>query len=298
MKDTSLPEKDIEKLKLVLKAKEFAVTNLHLNPGSGYEYFVKLDRNAVGWNVSGTKELEFRSYTWWFPIVGSVPYLGFFDEGLAKEEELALQKKGYETRIRITGGYSTLGYFSDPIFSPQLQNGDWNLVGLVFHEMAHATVYLNGESIFNESYAEFIEEKGIELFFGKEGREWKEFQSSKIRNQKVKKIMLEYSNILKKLYESSKTDSEKREEKKSILEKFKIDLANLFSENPAFQKKILEKQWNNEDFVGYLRYSSLETFFQSEFEKAKGEFEKFHKLVPTTWKELSKEERNRLLNQN
>jgi len=31
-------------------------------------------------------------------------------------EEQELKKKGLDTRLRITAGYSTLGWFSDPLY--------------------------------------------------------------------------------------------------------------------------------------------------------------------------------------
>lgn len=67
--------------------------------------------------------------------------------------------------MRITAGYSTLGWFSDPVLSPQLRMTEDELVSLVIHEMSHATVYFPGDSNFNESYASFVEEIGTEKFY-------------------------------------------------------------------------------------------------------------------------------------
>ena len=67
------------KLKLIQKVREFAVKEIHLNPKGGFEYFTKLDREEVGWNVSASYPLKFESYTWWFPFAGTVPYKGYFE---------------------------------------------------------------------------------------------------------------------------------------------------------------------------------------------------------------------------
>lgn len=96
---------------------------------------------------------------------GIVPYKGYFDLEKAKEEENKLIEKGLDTRLRITAGYSTLGWFSDPVLSPQLRMTEDELVSLVIHELTHATVYFPGDSNFNESYASFVEEIGTEKFY-------------------------------------------------------------------------------------------------------------------------------------
>jgi predicted aminopeptidase len=80
-----------------------------LNPKGGFEYFTNLDREEVGWNVSASYPLKFESYTWWFPFAGTVPYKGYFDLAKAKDEEKNLIEKGFDTRVRITAAYSTLG---------------------------------------------------------------------------------------------------------------------------------------------------------------------------------------------
>src|SRR5262245_24347791 len=47
------------------------------------------------WNVSACAPLSFESKTWWFPIVGRVPYLGYFDRGRADRTAQSLRKKGW-----------------------------------------------------------------------------------------------------------------------------------------------------------------------------------------------------------
>ena len=53
-------------------------SKLGLNVGELYAT-VALGWDYTIWNVSASEPLSFQSATWWFPIVGTVPYLGFFE---------------------------------------------------------------------------------------------------------------------------------------------------------------------------------------------------------------------------
>lgn len=288
----NLPSSQKERLEFVLKTKEFGVEHLHLSPDSGFVYYVELDREEVGWNVSASYPLEFRSYTWWFPIAGEVPYKGFFDYDRALEEEKKLKQKGLDTRIRVTGGYSTLGWFSDPIFSPQLKWAYPRLAGLVLHEMSHATVYIPGDSKFNESYANFVEEKGVALFYQEETevKDYEKYRNSQKKQKESLELIRNTAVALQSIYESEITDSEKRKEKEKTIENFKSTALEMGLVPSEKETLFREKDWNNEDFIGVLRYKSGKKFFESKFQEAKGDFSLFHRLV-RDYEKLSPEEK-------
>lgn len=205
-----------------------------------------------------------------------------------------------DTRIRITAGYSTLGWFEDPIFSSQLEDTKpYEVASLVFHEMAHATVYFPGDSIFNESYASFVEEEGtfhfLESVEGKDSPIKKEILLKKEESQKLKKLLVSTANKLRTLYDSNLNDEKKFEGKKRILEEFKNSLLVSKEEFKTIRiEKLASKNWNNEDFVGYLRYHSGSDFFYKEFEKADRNFSKFQERMKSLI-DLSIEERKTLL---
>ncbi|AVQ13013.1 Putative aminopeptidase [Leptospira santarosai] len=298
LQDTNTKEELKTKLQQVETFREYGIKELALNPSSGFKSFVELDRKEIGWHVAACYPLRLESYTWWFPIAGTVPYKGFFDLEKAREEEKELKEKGFDTRIRITSGYSTLGWFEDPIFSSQL-NEPYEVASLVFHEMAHATVYFPGDSLFNESYASFVEEEGafryLESIEGKESPIKKEILLHKEESKKLKKLLVETAGKLRTLYETSSSDSEKLESKKKIISEFKAQLLSVKEEFKTIPtEKLASKDWNNEDFVGYLRYHSGSDFFRKEFEKADRNFAKFHENMRSLIN-LSNEERKKLL---
>ncbi|HNI98061.1 MAG TPA: aminopeptidase [Leptospiraceae bacterium] len=294
------PEKQKSKLKTIVHARLFALEKLSLNPKGGFEYFTSLDREEVGWHVTASYPLKFESYTWWFPIAGRVPYKGFFDYAMAKELEDSLISEGLDTRLRVTAGYSTLGYFSDPVLSPQLRLKDDELAALVFHEMAHGTVYFSDDSQFNESYASFVEDRGTELYY-----ETNDFSDRKEVLERRKNMRRETDIImreikitaqdLKKLYDSEKTDGDKLREKKEIIESFRTRILARRNEFKAADPERFRKaKLNNESFMGALRYSSGSLFFHEKFESAGRDFSKFHEEMKKLTV-LSKEQRAELL---
>ncbi|TGL87793.1 aminopeptidase [Leptospira congkakensis] len=294
-----LDSKTKQKLLLIREARNFAIGELALNEKGGFEYYTKLDREEIGWNVSASEAFEFKSYTWWFPIAGTVPYKGFFDKTMALSLEKELQSEGYDTRIRAIGGYSTLGWFSDPVLSPQLTWADHRLVGLVFHEMAHATAYLPGDSILNESYASYVEEKGVEIYYTKKEGEsslnLQKFKKDKIRREVTLDLLKKYAEELKTLYSSDLDLESKRIQKQSIIKNFKEEVIQKKLVPEEKSKEFLTREWNNEDFLGALRYHSGEVSFESLFIESEKNFLIFHKEVKKLF-DLPEEKHKEFLN--
>jgi predicted aminopeptidase len=163
--DPRTPPERRAKLALVLQARTFADRTLGLAAGKSYTTFSQLDSDTLALVLSAAYRDEFRPRTWWFPIVGSVPYKGFFSESAARREIRRLEDAGFDTYLRPTSAFSTLGWFNDPVVSPVLRYGDVDLVNTVVHEIFHNTLYLSGQAQFNESVATFVGGRGAVDFF-------------------------------------------------------------------------------------------------------------------------------------
>ena len=67
------------RLRLVLAARGFAADSIKLRTGDSFTTYSHLERDTLVLVVSGAYRDKLEAYTWWFPIVGRVPYKGFFD---------------------------------------------------------------------------------------------------------------------------------------------------------------------------------------------------------------------------
>lgn len=166
---TTAPETR-RKLELVLQARDFAAHGIGLNAGQSYTTYSWVDSDTLLLVVSGSRRDRFQAYTWWFPIVGRVPYKGFFQFDAAHREAARLEAAGYDAYVRPAGAFSTLGWFNDPLLNTLLRYDDVSLVNTVIHELLHNTIFVPGQAAFNESFANFVGERGaIEFFCERDG---------------------------------------------------------------------------------------------------------------------------------
>lgn len=220
------------KLQLVLEARDFA-EKLGLNPGNSFRKYSKVDKDVLAWIVLGSKPDSFSLYTWWFPIVGTVPYKGFFSADDANRAARGLEAKGYETWVRGTDAFSTLGWFDDPVLSTILKQDDISIVNTVIHESVHSTLWIKGHVDFNESLANFIGTQGAVEFYrakvaacGPHNAECfdtaqKFFDASVLardRSLELSRFVNEIHRALHSLYKSDRTSEEKLAERQRIFE--------------------------------------------------------------------------------
>jgi predicted aminopeptidase len=154
-----------EKLKLVLDVRQYARDVLKFNVGGSYSSYSQVDRPDLTYIVMAAPKTELRPYTWWFLIIGNVPYKGFFSREEADAEIARLKAQGYDTTLRTSAAFSTLGWFDDPLLSHLLRYDKAILSEIVFHELFHNTLYVKGQGAFNESSANFVGHRAAIDFF-------------------------------------------------------------------------------------------------------------------------------------
>ncbi|MFC1661036.1 aminopeptidase [Gemmatimonadota bacterium] len=158
------------KLLLVREARIFAIEALELDAGDSYTTFTRLEKDTLAMVLSAAYQDRLAPKTWWYPVVGRVPYRGFFDFGAAEKARGELESDGFDTYLRPTSAFSTLGWFSDPLLSTLLRYDVVELVETVIHELSHNHLFVSGQVRFNESYATFVGRVGaIQFFCTREG---------------------------------------------------------------------------------------------------------------------------------
>lgn len=210
--------------------KAFAEKN-GLQPTESYETFVALDRSSVVYTVSAAPPLSLEPKRWTFPIAGEVPYLGWFDKHLAVQQARWLEADGYDVDVRGAAAYSTLGWFSDPVLSSMIESAPDALAELantILHESVHATVYIPGQSSFNEGLATYLGDELTVRFldsrFGENSPELREWQEGERRGKQVRKRFHEAYKELDALYKSELPDAEKLDKKATILADVRADV--------------------------------------------------------------------------
>jgi predicted aminopeptidase len=152
-------------LTIASEARRFARDSLRLDVGDSYTSFTQLESDTLALVLSAAYRDRLASRTWWFPIVGHVPYRGYFDEDDALEEQAKLEAEGFDTLLRPTAAFSTLGWFADPLLSSILGTDDVELVETILHELSHNHLFVSGRVQFNESFATFVGRVGAAEFF-------------------------------------------------------------------------------------------------------------------------------------
>ena len=153
------------KLGIVLAARSFAADSIGLRVKESFTQYTRVRRDTLVLVLSAVPKDQLRAHTWWFPIVGSVPYKGYFDFESARREQRKFESRGYDTYLRPAAAFSTLGWFNDPLLSTSLRGDTIGLAETVIHEVTHNTFYAAGQAPFNESFAEFVGVRGAAWFF-------------------------------------------------------------------------------------------------------------------------------------
>ncbi len=165
LNDRSLPPDEQERLRLVARIKTFGEKELGLTETDNYETVYLSSSQCPIYTVSAAPKDCLCQQTWWFPFVGDIPYLGFFDLERAKEERDRLAGQDLDVCIGLADAYSTLGWFKDPVTLNLIRGSTSDLAETILHEMTHTTLYLKGQGAFNEGLAVLVGKVGAYLFF-------------------------------------------------------------------------------------------------------------------------------------
>lgn len=262
--DTELSRADLSaevraKLKTVLRVREFARDRLGLNVGGAYSTVAQVDQGAIVWVVMAAPRDSLKPHTWWFPIVGNVPYRGYFDKADAVAEAEHMKRRGFDTMVRPAVAFSSLGFFNDPLLSNLLKLRRVELAGVIIHELFHRTYFLASDVMFDESAATYVGGAGAVKFFeAAEGENSADAEAARgvlASDMEFAAFLDRESKRLLKLYQSGLPEAEILERRAPIFASINADYARLKPRLSGLERFDLDKvELNNAVLINYLIY--------------------------------------------
>lgn len=285
LQDPSFPDSLKQKLRLIDEIREYAIDSLGLKDTKNYKTLYDQKNQEVMWVVQACEPFALQPKVWDFPIVGTVPYKGFFNKEKALGLRKELETEGYDVSVHNPGGWSTLGWFTDPILSGMLDRSEGDLASLIIHEMVHATVFVKDDVDFNENLADFIGDTAAYYFlkykFGADSKQYLDYLHSDRDYRKFTKHILRGTQSLDSLYNTLRPKEpieQKKEKKRAMIEKIvtSIDTLNLYTKRKGERmKKYLP---NNTFFMSYRLYKAKQDVFGVELaEKFNGDMRSYLK---------------------
>lgn len=245
-----------ERLRLVQAARRFSVDELGLPDNKSYRNYADIEREFVVWNVFAAPEFSLQPRQWCFPVAGCVAYRGYFSRDAAFRESERLKKHGYDVAVGGVSAYSTLGKFNDPVLSSMLSWDDIQLVGTLFHELAHQVLYVKGDSGFNESFATAVEEFGLERWLVSNGRpdDIDVYRQRRQLRQDLMALVADARDDLRAHFEAAIGDDEKRRLKAARLEQLAADISAEFARSGRDPSDWLSGELNNARLASMTLY--------------------------------------------
>ncbi len=251
-----------EKLRTILQVKEFS-SELGLTPRGSYSSYSDLKDLPPSYVITAVDSMSLTPITWWYPIVGSIPYKGYHDKEDAIEEAKEIKLKGYDVSVRDSIAFSTLGWFDDPVLQTVLKQDISNIIITVLHEIMHSTLWIPNHPDFNETMAEVIGLVSALEFAKKESPNLEEGIKKRFRYE------CEVSVLYEDTYQSLNNVFNSGEEKEIIIEKKEQIYEGLSSKLFELRKSLLNldpannriETFNNASFLSSYIYLKEFTSF-------------------------------------
>jgi predicted aminopeptidase len=302
-----------QRLEYVRALRVFAADSLKLPVDGHYQKYADLGRPYVVWNVEAAPEFSLEPKAWWYPLVGSLEYRGFFAEPTARKYGTQLKKRGYDVYVGGVEAYSTLGWFKDPLLNTFIFNPDADLAETIFHELGHQRVFARGDTDFNEAFATTVGQEGARRWLRakKDVAGAEEYEQELKRTREFVHLVMSTRGRLETLYGDERTEAGKIKATKKNRdvppEKLRAEKEKVFAELRQSYAELKQswggdksydgwfgKQLNNAQLNSVAAYYDLLPGFERLLELQGGDLEKFYTEAEALAKK-SKKERERWL---
>ena len=280
--DSLFPDSLKQRLVLLQQIRQFAMDTLQLNNSDNYTTVYDQKGEPIVWIVYASEKYRVKPYLWKFPVIGAVPYKGFFKKSKAETEFKKLEKKGFDVRLGTVQAWSTLGYFKDPVLTGMLERDEGALAELIIHELTHSTIYVKSNPELNENLASYVGKIGaIEYLtskYGKNSTELKIYVQKQRDNDKFAMHIVRGAHQLDSLYKTFPENL--AHTKKDSIKEAAINLVIQTLDTINFEryqiKSILKTKRfvpNNAFFCSYITYHNKNLIFEQEYyQKFDGNF--------------------------
>ncbi len=293
--DAQTPAELKQRLALARRIRAFAVSDLALPDNASYHRYSDLKRRAAVWNVAAAPPDSLELKRWCFPFVGCVGYRGYYDEAEARALGAQLeQDEGLEVRVYGVPAYSTLGWLNwaggDPLLSTFIRYPEGELARMVFHELAHQVVYVNDDTMFNESYATAVERLGVQRWLATQAGEAarRGYAAFDARRRAFRQLSRQTRQELEQVYaqkaalahDPEALDALKSEAMARFRERYaalKADWVAAGTPFDGYDRWVAEA--NNAFFGIQAAYDELVPGFEALFAQVGGDWPRFHAAV-------------------
>lgn len=250
------------KLAVVQDIRRFAAETLALPAARQYTAYADVQRPYAVWVVFAAPEFSVEPHRWWYPLVGSLTYRGFFREAPARALAAQLEAQGLDTYVGGVAAYSTLGWLKDPVLNTFVHREDADLAELIFHELTHQKLYLSGDTDFNEALATTYAHYGVRRWLEARGRasEWQTFAAQAEGERAFIALALATREELRRLYAATQQEPAeiRRARKAEVLQRFRDQSLALRRQYPALRRI---DRWFSQP-VNNARLNTLATYYR------------------------------------
>jgi len=265
LQQSGLEESAQRKLLLSRQVLKFAAEQ-GLNVGDAYQHFIPPGPGTVSYLVQAAAADRLELETWWFPFVGRVPYLGFFDRDARDKQAHKLRADGLDVSLGTVGAFSSLGWFADPIYDAMTRRKDEDFIQLLLHELVHRSFWSKGSAAFNENLAEFVSLHLAEIYLQnyRGGAGLADLKNYKAEKEKLSQWIFALRDALKELYSKPMDLDQKLKEKALIIASFRRErFPELKNRELAAAR---DREWNNASILGAALYAPDTERFQKAFD--------------------------------
>lgn len=282
--DSGTNPKLARKLQLVRRARAFASKELDLPDNDSFRSYANLQRPFVVWNVFAAPALSVKPVEWCFPIAGCVAYRGYFSEAAARQAGAQLRDEGLDVFVAGIPVYSTLGWFNDPVLNTFIGYPEGELVGILFHELAHQLVYVPGDSVFNESFATAVEEEGVRRWFEQSNNPaaYAAYLRAQQRKREFIALLVRTRDRLAGAYAQAQPPEERKAAKARILQEAETEYAALkqsWGGYAGYDRWFADSPLNNAKLLAVTLYADQVPAFAALLAQSGGDLPRFYAEV-------------------